>query len=184
MSRVDRYQINAKDGTLVTIRTAKEADAAQLLELGREVMSEGEFTLTRPDELNFTYQEEADWIRDHLIHPSKLLLVAEIGDEIVGLIDFSPGNRIRISHTGYFGMSVSIRVREIGIGNALLSALLKWGHSHESIEKMGLKVHATNARAIHLYQKLGFKEEGRLLRDLKYEDGVYVDTIMMSRFVK
>jgi len=41
----------------------------------------------------------------------------------------------------------------------------------------------TNARAIHVYKKLGFKEEGRFQKQLKVEDGTYVDDVMMSLFL-
>ena len=51
------------------------------------------------------------------------------------------------------------------------------------LEKIYLKVHATNGRAISLYQKLGFREEGRLVRDLKLGPNEYVDTVVMSLFV-
>jgi len=35
-----------------------------------------------------------------------------------------------------------------------------------------------------LYRSLGFKEEGRQVRDIKMESGEYVDVLMMARFVK
>jgi RimJ/RimL family protein N-acetyltransferase len=48
----------------------------------------------------------------------------------------------------------------------------------------GLAVFATNARAIGLYRKLGFVEEGRRPREVKFGADQYVDDILMYRFVK
>ena len=38
--------------------------------------------------------------------------------------------------------------------------------------------------AIHLYTKLGFKEEGRRNKHVKFGPNEYVDDIIMSQFVK
>jgi RimJ/RimL family protein N-acetyltransferase len=45
-------------------------------------------------------------------------------------------------------------------------------------------VFVTNATAIGLYQKLGFIEEGRRIKDIKRGLDSYVDTVMMYKFVK
>lgn len=45
-----------------------------------------------------------------------------------------------------------------------------------------LRVRSTNARAIGLYKKLGFVEEGRFRRRLRLEDGTFVDDVAMAYF--
>jgi len=55
---------------------------------------------------------------------------------------------------------------------------------HPVLEKVYLQVIATHSRAIALYTSLGFKEEGRQIRDVKMESGEYVDVLIMARFVK
>jgi ribosomal protein S18 acetylase RimI-like enzyme len=52
------------------------------------------------------------------------------------------------------------------------------------LEKIKLSVIATNERAIGLYKRFGFQEEGRRLRELKYSNGSYADTILMARIVR
>ena len=39
-------------------------------------------------------------------------------------------------------------------------------------------------RAIALYRKPGFREEGRCPRDMKLANGIYIDSVLMYRFVK
>jgi ribosomal protein S18 acetylase RimI-like enzyme len=51
------------------------------------------------------------------------------------------------------------------------------------VEKVVLKVSSNNTKAVKLYQSLGFVEEGRMTKEIKLEDGTYVDTIVMAQFV-
>ncbi len=71
-----------------------------------------------------------------------------------------------------------------GVGTALLKSLLEWATAHPLIEKVWLEVFATNERAIRLYRKLGFVEEGVRPQDIKLGPGRYVDTLAMYKFVK
>lgn len=184
MSQIQARQEKLKDTSSVCIRTAERHDAEGILALGKAVMAESIYTLTESDELNLTPDQEAEWIQSHFDHPAKLILVAEIQEHIVGILDFSNGHRRRIAHHGEFGMSVVNSWREKGIGGALLKAVLEWAESNPAIEKVNLKVHATNDRAINLYRKFGFVEEGRQKRDLKLGPDQYVDSILMGKFVK
>ena len=48
-------------------------------------------------------------------------------------------------------------------------------------EQVELEVVDGNDRAKHLYEKMGFKEIGRVARSLKYDDGSYRDEICMVK---
>jgi len=183
MSKINPIRFKSKSGKSIAIRSAEPADAATLLRLGKSVMAEDGYTLTTPEEFSLTVEEEVKWIEEINAHPSKLVVVAVLDSQVIGSLDFSPGHRKRIAHTGEFGMSISHDHREDGIGYQLLRVLLDWACTHAEIEKIYLKVHATNERAIRLYQKCGFLEEGRFAKDLKLGDDSYADTVVMSRFV-
>jgi RimJ/RimL family protein N-acetyltransferase len=71
----------------------------------------------------------------------------------------------------------------MGIGTALLQTLIDWAEANPLIEKIGMAVFANNERAIRLYRKLGFVEEGRRPREMKLGPGWYVDDVLMYRFV-
>jgi RimJ/RimL family protein N-acetyltransferase len=184
MANFQARTFQSKNGKMFSVRTARPTDAAQLLEMGKSVMSESIYTLTEADELNLTVEQEADWIQQHNDHPLKIILVAEHEGGLAGILDFSNGHRRRISHQGEFGMSVEKAWREQGLGAALLDTLLNWAVSNPGIEKVNLRVHATNQRAIALYKKFGFEQEGLQKKDLKLGANHYVDTVLMGRFVK
>ena len=66
----------------------------------------------------------------------------------------------------------------------LLETLLEWAEKNPIIEKVTLAVFSTNTRAQNLYRKSGFTEEGRCPKDMKLNDGTYIDSVLMYKFVK
>ena len=119
----------------------------------------------------------------HIDGPGKLVLVAEIPDEVIGCLSFENGQRRRIAHRGSFGISVREKWRGQGIGTAMLQTLIDWAEANPLIEKVGLSVFANNVDAIRLYKRLGFVEEGRQPREMKLGPGEYTDNVLMYRFV-
>ena len=103
---------------------------------------------------------------------------------VVGSLDFATPPLRRMRHAGRLGISVEVGWRERGIGRLLLETLLEWARAHPIIEKVTLGVLSTNARALHLYQSLGFVEEGRSPRAFRFGPGEYVDDVLMYQFVK
>ena len=184
MSQVTALEIFSKSGKKFIIRTAEGSDAAGILAHIKEVTEEKLYTLLLPKEFLFTEGQEVVRIQEMKDNPASLQIVAELENEIVGVLDFTSGHRQQISHTGAFGISVSKEYRESGVGNALIECMLEWASAHPVIEKVCLKVHATNSRAIDFYQKHGFFKEGRQIKDLKYAPNEYVDTLLMAKFVK
>lgn len=184
MAEFGAQKFKVKSGAEVAVRSAAKKDAPALLEMVQGIFREEIYSLTSAAEFKMTIEEEEKWIESKLKNPNHLLLLAEMNSRIVGSLDFSNGNRLRIAHTGEFGMSVDKSVRDQGIGTLLLQALFDWVAQHKTIEKIGLNVHANNERAIALYKKMGFEVEGLRKRDLKYGDNNYVDTIVMGKFVK
>ena len=128
----------------LTIRCAQPDDATNLLAYIRSVAQETGFFVIQPDEFPSTEEQDRQWIQEHLDHPGKLALVAEVAGEIIGSLSFENGPFNRMSHTGTFGVSVHRDWRGKGIGTAMLEALLEWAEANPLIEKVGLAVFSTN----------------------------------------
>ncbi len=170
-------------GQEFTIRPAHPGDAEAALAYIQAVAAETEFFVLEPDEFPATVEEEQAWIQDHLDDPGKILLLAEADGCLIGNVSFEVGPFRRIAHRGTFGIAVVKEWRGRGVGTALLQALLKWAESSPVVEKVCLEVFAANSRAIALYTKLGFVEEGRRIKDIKRGPDDYLDTVVMVRFV-
>jgi ribosomal protein S18 acetylase RimI-like enzyme len=78
-------------------------------------------------------------------------------------------------------MSVDRDWRSRGVGSALMTEAFRWAR-WAGIEKVGLTVYPHNQRAINLYKKFGFAEEGRLSGHSKKSYG-YEDEIVMGRWL-
>jgi len=168
-----------KDGRKFNIRRPNESDADNIISYSRILFASTDQVLTIPEEYDITTENEKAWINNINRSPSSLLLVADVDDQIVGLLFFIQNGKRKNSHTGEFGVSVHPQFQGIGIGRQLIHTMLKWAKSNSEIEKVYLSVFSTNQPAIELYRHLGFIEEGRHVKAVKQLNGEYVDVLQM-----
>jgi RimJ/RimL family protein N-acetyltransferase len=166
----------------INIRKGNIEDAGQLIKHIQVVLNESNFMLTSPDEYHSSIEKQEKWLKE-FDKEGHILLVAEVGDSIIGALDFELCSRKRISHVGYLSISIQEEYCNKGIGHLLMDELLNYAKQHPKIEKVCLEVFSHNERAIHFYKKLGFKEEGRKVKFVKFDEGNYVDEIEMYLFV-
>ena len=177
-------QVMLRTGEAATIRAPEPTDAAAVLAHAQAVMTESEFNITTPAEFTMTEMQERDWLQGFLEKPGHLALVAEVDGALVGFLHFAVSHRQRLAHHGALGISVKKSHWGRGIGKALMETLLAWATDEPGVEKVCLAVVATNERAVRLYQNLGFMEEGRRIKEVKFGPGRYEDDLLMYRWVK
>ena len=173
-----------KDMGSYVIRTAKIEDAEATLNIQRSIICEGKYLTAYPEEFTRTLPQQREWIEHKLKNENETIFVAEKDGEVVGFIVFETAqNRKRLSHTGSFGLLINNNYRGMGIGKTLIQVLLEWAEKSPVIEKVSLAVYSTNHRAISLYKKMGFIEEGRKIKEFKFAENEYVDDILMYKLV-
>ena len=92
-----------------------------------------------------------------------------------GLEDVSPENR-----AAELGIAIGDKEHwDGGYGTDTMRTLCRFGFEMMNLHRIELKVYAANERAIHVYEKVGFRLEGRL-RDAVYKFGDYQDVIVMG----
>ncbi|MEO2007852.1 MAG: GNAT family N-acetyltransferase [Pirellulaceae bacterium] len=183
MGTIPPHHFETQDGTRVVLRSASLDDAPALVDCCKAIWLTSEFFVTQADEFDLTEKRARKWIRKHRDSSGSLMLLAEVDNTLVGLLNFQCGGRRRVSHQGTFSIAVHAEFQGMGIGSVMLQTLVDWGLSNPTIEKLSLSVFATNCRAIKLYRRFGFVEEGRRIKDVKLGPGRYVDDIVMARFV-
>jgi putative acetyltransferase len=100
-------------------------------------------------------------------------------EQAVGTAGLSVGaNRTR--HKGSVGIMVHRDYQGMGIGRALMEALLDVADNWLMLVRVELDVYTDNAVAIALYEKLGFVIEGTAKMNA-IRNGEYVDAYMMAR---
>jgi RimJ/RimL family protein N-acetyltransferase len=181
VATLDPREYPLKSGEVAVVRSAVPEDAARMREITLEAMGEGAYHISEPDEFTFSAEQIAEWIAHCAASPADLVLAAEVGGAIQGTLNFEVGNRRRTRHAGTLAMSVDSRWRERGLGSALLAALLTWAEEQPQIERVGLVVLSSNTRSQRLYEKMGFREEGRRAKAIRIGPNRYVEEVLMGR---
>lgn len=177
----EKKAVNLKDGRQCILRPVEVEDAEALLEYLRTVSSETPFLLRNKDEVTYTVEEEEALLEKVRNHPREIMMVAEVEGIIAGNCTIASfGNMRRVYHRGDFAIALKKAYWKLGIGSALMGYAfsLAKGIGYEQVE---LEVVDGNDRAKGLYERFGFKETGKIIRALKYDDGSYRDEYKMIK---
>lgn len=174
------HQFTAKDGRKVILRIPKWGDVDDLVELNNSIVDEGVDIATS----HKTREEYADQFKRRLALMEKgevLRLVAEVEGKVIA------GSELRkrsghSRHVGNIGVGIRRGYRDIGIGTEIMRALTAHAKTM-GLEMIDLAVASSNKRAIHVYEKVGFKETGRIPR-FYYRDGKYFDEVIMAKEIE
>ena len=85
--------------------------------------------------------------------------------------------RSRTSEVGIFIGEKSLWSQ--GYGTSAMRLMLKIGFETLNLNRIYLRVHADNLRAIRSYEKAGYVHEGRF-RQAEYKNGQFIDVLFMS----
>lgn len=112
------------------------------------------------------------------------LLFAEAEGQLVGMVGAYVDKLENTRHRAHIiAVYVTPRMREKGIARALGEALMREIAKDPQIIALDLDVTAGNTAAEELYKKLGFKEVGYKEKEMCI-DGTYVDTRIMTKFIR
>lgn len=171
-----------RNGLKAVIREVVSDDVSQLVDVQLSIAEENLYMVSESNEFNLTTVEEQKRIQENIDKPGNIQLVAEVEKDIIGFAIIRNETKKRKAHIGALSVFIQKEWRETGVGGALLNEILEQVKNNPLIEKVGLAVFANNVRAIHLYKSLRFLEEGRKVRELKFNDK-YIDEILMYKFV-
>ena len=111
----------------------------------------------------------------------ELALVAVQCGQPVGMASLHEPRAVwRRRHAMGLGISVARGAHGQGVGSALMRELLHYADHWANLMRVELTVFADNARAIALYRRFGFREEGRM-QAYAWRDGAYADCLSMAR---
>ena len=109
-------------------------------------------------------------------------VVAEDEGEVVGFASLRPMDLRATEHV--YRLSIVLALTHVGrgIGKRLMKDLLARAKRMRRILKVELLVRASNLRARRLYERFGFRIEGRLRHRIRLPDGSFVDDLSMAWF--
>ena len=177
-------RFKATNGESVTLRALKWEDLDNCVVFVNDLVGEKK---TEPNlgvmvDTKQTREEEAEWLANQLmgIESGKIVsVVADVGGRIVGNSSVTRGSYRDTQRHGGLGIAVSKKFREIGIGVEMMRTLVKESR-RAKLKTLELEVFANNPRAIHVYEKTGFKQTGRIPKKM-LRNGKFIDSIIMTR---
>jgi aminoglycoside 6'-N-acetyltransferase len=152
------------DGALTRLRPVREQDLPELLAI-----------LDEPEVAEWWRRSE--WERvDEL---GAQTFVIEFGSVAAGCIQYTEE-----TDPDYFSAAVDIFVGTAaqgrGVGPDAMRTLIAWLFDVRGHHRVTVDPAAENARAIHVYEKLGFRPVGTLRRYERVEDDVWRDALLME----
>jgi aminoglycoside 6'-N-acetyltransferase len=151
-------------GRLVTLRPVAPADLPALLAI-----------LDEPEVAR--WWRRAEWERVDERDAVTFTIVA--GGRVAGCIQYSEE-----TDPDYFSAAVDIFVGTAaqgrGAGSDAMRTLIAWLFDLRGHHRLTVDPAVENARAVHVYEKLGFRRVGVLRRYERVEDGVWRDALLME----
>lgn len=107
-----------------------------------------------------------------------LVICSQESDEMVG--ELSLTNIDYQNRNAHFRIALSTESNTgKGHGSEAIQLMMDYGFRNLNLHRIELEVFPFNERAIHVYQKLGFRKEG-VRRNMLFYDGTYHDAIIMG----
>lgn len=168
-----------KNGVCYTLRSPELADAEKMIEYLKATAAETEYGLSYPEEMDFSVQDEENFISHYSEDQGSMMITAFAGDRLVGNASLSCIlDKKKTQHRATFGMAMLKSEWGNGLGKKILYELIAFS-KQAGYEFLELEVAATNTTAVNLYKKMGFVVYGERPRSLKLKSGDYYDELLM-----
>lgn len=132
--------------------------------------------LTDPEHISEAQQEK--WFEGvSLSKTSKRYVACSKEEYLIGVIrvdniDYKNGNVM-------IGLDIDKHYRGNGYAYEIYETMIRYYFNVCGMHRIYLYVLSNNPRARHIYEKLGFKEEG-VMKECVYRDGRYLDYVLMG----
>lgn len=162
----------------VVVRRALSADAPEIAQIWEEIVQEKRYSAVARA---WSPSEQAAYIDG--LSPREAVFVADVDRSVVGFqtLDQWATYPSFMDQVGQLGTFITAKWRTAGIGRMLAGATFAFAREH-GYRKLVIWVRASNHDAQRFYTGLGFRECGRLSRQLLIE-GDYDDELLMELFL-
>lgn len=172
-------RVKLKDGTSILLRPELLTDLEMLWEMFSTLSVDSLMYLPKP----ITRDRVESWI-ENLDYDRTLPILAVVKEgskeRIVGSATLAFSTVEAFKHKAEFGITVHDDYQNRGLGTALTRHIVDIARLR-GLKKISLTVVTENHRAIRVYEKCGFRMEGRLEKDhYNYITGEYGDDYLMA----
>ncbi|MBR0434782.1 MAG: GNAT family N-acetyltransferase [Lachnospiraceae bacterium] len=113
-----------------------------------------------------TEEGELNWIRMNLENKAPVFsMIEKSSGKFIGNIEFMDVH----DEEAELGITITASMQDKGYGTESVPAIVDYGMKELNLKRIFLKVFPDNLRAIHVYEKCGFREYGRTEEDVLME---------------
>lgn len=105
-----------------------------------------------------TTEQEEKWIKEKIVEKALIYsMIEKSTGEFIGNTEFMDNT----SNIKELGIALTAAKQNQGFGTEAVKRMIQYGFQTLGLEKIVLRTNVENARAIHVYQKCGFKIYGK-----------------------
>ena len=180
--KIEPREYELPSGKALLVRSVTAADAEVHIKFKCMTSGETHFMARYPEECVYS-PETAASLAACEESPFDFEVGVFDGEEQVGGVGVAQLRpHIKYRHRAVMGISVRKEYWGCGLGSYLMQLAIDQTRSN-GFEQLELGVYSDNARAIHLYEKVGFERYGIQPRAFKLKDGTYRDEIIMVKML-
>lgn len=132
--------------------------------------------LLSPKVKTYTYEDELNWVKENLEKNSLIFsMIERKSQNFIGNIELMDVN----NKSAEIGIVITESFQGKHYGTEALKTIIDYSFNVLKLRELDLIVYAHNARAIHCYKKLGFKEY-KVVNNVAMIDNQSVDDIYMK----
>jgi len=182
---IDDVRFKLKDGREAVLRSPKEEDVESTLEYLVVSAGETDFILRYPEECGkYTPEGEKKLFEQKNASTNEAMMMCVVDGRVVGNCEISFFRGMKTKHRASIGIALISEFWNQGIGTKMFEEMIRLAENREEVTQLELEFVEGNARARHLYEKMGFRIAGVHPNAIRLKDGTLLNNYIMIKEIK
>ena len=182
---IEEVKFKLKDGRDAVLRSPKEEDVESTLEYLVISAGETDFILRYPEECSkYTPEGEKKLFEQKNASPNEAMIMCIVDGRVVGNCEISFFRGMKTRHRASIGIALISEFWNQGIGTKMFEEMIRLAETREEVTQLELEFVEGNARARHLYEKMGFRITGVHPNAIRLKDGTLLNNYLMIKEVE
>lgn len=182
---IEDVKFKLKDGREALLRSPGEEDVESTLEYLVISAGETEFILRYPEECGkYTPEGEKALFERKNASPNEAMIMCIVDGRVVGNCEIGFKTGMKTKHRAGIAIALISEFWNQGIGTRMFEEMIRLAKDREDVMQLELEFVEGNARARHLYEKMGFRITGIHPNAIRLKDGTLLNEYTMIREIK